>query len=56
MFSEALREAAILIAVFGWLDKAVKNEPFEWRWGLIMLSFALALFLIGALIEVSQGR
>jgi hypothetical protein len=32
MIGEWLREASVLIAVFGWLDRAVHAEPFSGVW------------------------
>ena len=51
MFADLLREAAVLIAVFGWLDKAVKGESFWGRWGLQVLAVATVLFFLGVALE-----
>ncbi len=52
MISEALREAAILIAVFGALDRAMKSEPFwQGAWPWVVIVVATLLFLAGVAIE-----
>ena len=42
MTSEALREAAVLVGVFGWLDKAAHDEVFfEGGWPIVVCGGAL---------------
>jgi hypothetical protein len=51
MTSEFFREAAVLLIVFGWLDRAAHDKPFfEGFWpagvlGTATLSFAFGVFL-----------
>jgi len=50
MLADWLREASVLIAVFGVLDKLVKNElTTAWGWGALCL--AIAFFSAGAALE-----
>ena len=51
MAAEALRESAILIAVFGWLDRTIQGEPFWGPWSWKVIGFSIALFVVGVLIE-----
>lgn len=56
MMGDFFREAAVLVAVFGWLDKAVRSEPFvaeSWGWNVFALSSAL--FFVGAFLERRRG-
>jgi hypothetical protein len=46
-----LRESAILVAVFGWLDKAVQGEDFLGLWSWKVLGFSALLFVAGVVIE-----
>jgi hypothetical protein len=51
MAGDSLREAGLLIAVFGWLDKTVQGEAFLGPWSWKVLGFATALFAAGVFIE-----
>ncbi len=51
MFADWLREASVLVATFGWLDRAVKGEPFSGTWAVEVLGFAAILFALGATLE-----
>jgi hypothetical protein len=51
MVSEFLREAAVLVLVFGFLDVFVTGKPFSAVWtGFVLLVSALALTM-GILLE-----
>lgn len=50
MMADWLREASVLVAVFGVLDKLVKDElTTMWGWGALALS--ASFFVLGAGIE-----
>jgi hypothetical protein len=51
MIGETLREAALLVAVFGWLDRVVQQEPFWGVWAWTILAVALVLYVLGVTIE-----
>jgi hypothetical protein len=51
MAGDTLREAAILIAVFAWLDRAVQGEEFLGAWSWEILGLAVLLFVAGVAIE-----
>ncbi len=51
MAADWLREASVLVAAFGWLDRAVKGESFSGTWAAGILGFAAVLFAIGAILE-----
>jgi hypothetical protein len=51
MIGETLREAALLVAVFGWLDRVVEQEPFWGRWAWTVLGAASLLYALGIAIE-----
>jgi hypothetical protein len=51
MIGETLREAALLVAVFGWLDRVVQQEPFWGAWAWTILAVAMVLYVLGVLIE-----
>jgi hypothetical protein len=55
MIGEALREAGLLTAVFGWLDRTIQGEPFWGPWGWTVMGLSLALFVGGAVIEVVRS-
>jgi hypothetical protein len=55
MAGETLREAGLLVAVFGWLDKAVQGEAFLGVWSWKVLGFAIVLYLLGVMIERRRG-
>jgi hypothetical protein len=52
MIADALREAGLLTAVFGWLDRTIQGEPFWGPWGWTVMAMSLALFVGGAVLEV----
>ena len=56
MAADILREAALLLGVFGWLDKAVHNEPFFGPWGWQVLGIASACLVTGVVLERVRGR
>ena len=51
MIGDTLREAALLVAVFGWLDRVVQQEPFWGAWAWTILGVAMALYITGVIIE-----
>lgn len=51
MVGEALREAGVLTAVFGMLDKFLRDEGPSLRWTAGVLGLALCLFVLGIKIE-----
>ena len=51
MIGETLREAALLVAVFGWLDRVVQEEPFFGQWAWTVMGLAAMLYAVGVLIE-----
>jgi hypothetical protein len=51
MIGDTLREAALLVAVFGWLDRVVQQEPFWGTWAWTILGVAMALYVMGVAIE-----
>jgi hypothetical protein len=51
MIGETLREAALLVAVFGWLDRVVQQEPFWGTWAWTILAVAMVLYVLGVVIE-----
>jgi hypothetical protein len=51
MIGDTLREAALLVAVFGWLDRVVQQEPFWGPWAWTILGVAMALYIAGVAIE-----
>jgi hypothetical protein len=51
MIGDTLREAALLLAVFGWLDRVVQEEPFFGPWAWTVMGLAAALYALGVLIE-----
>ncbi len=55
MIADALREAGLLTAVFGWLDTTIQGEPFWGRWGWTVMALSLVLFVGGAAIEVLRS-
>ncbi len=50
MIAETLREAAILVAVFGWLDRVVQQEPFWGTWSWTFLGGSAVLYTLGVVI------
>jgi hypothetical protein len=51
MIGETLREAALLVAVFGWLDRVIQQEPFWGRWAWTVLGSSTVLYTLGVIIE-----
>jgi hypothetical protein len=51
MAGDTLREAAILIAVFAWLDRTVQGEDFLGVWTWKVLGLSTVLFVVGVVIE-----
>jgi hypothetical protein len=51
MIADTLREAALLVAVFGWLDRVVQQEPFWGTWAWTILGVAMLLYILGMTIE-----
>ena len=51
MIGETLREGALLVAVFGWLDRVVHQEPFWGRWAWTILIVSWMLYIAGVAIE-----
>jgi hypothetical protein len=45
-------EAAVLVAVFGLLDRVVKYEDLTWRWTVAALGCAVVLLVVGMMFEV----
>jgi hypothetical protein len=55
MIADALREAGLLTAVFGWLDTTIQGERFWGPWGWSVVGIALMLFVGGATLEVLRS-
>jgi hypothetical protein len=51
MVGEALREAAVLTAVFSILDKLVQGHEITVKWGLGVGAVAFGLFIAGLMFE-----
>jgi hypothetical protein len=51
MIGDTLREAALLIAVFGWLDRVVQQEPFWGPWAWTVLGASAVLYVLGVMVE-----
>jgi len=51
MIGDTLREGALLVAVFGWLDRVVQQEPFWGVWAWTILGSAMAMYVAGVAIE-----
>jgi len=51
MIGETLREGALLVAVFGWLDRVVQQEPFWGPWAWTVLGGSTMLYFVGVMIE-----
>jgi hypothetical protein len=51
MISELLREAAVLVAIFGWIDPWTKAERESCGRIIAALAFASVLFVLGVLVE-----
>jgi hypothetical protein len=51
MAGDTLREVAILIAVFAWLDRTVQGEEFLGGWTWKVLGASTLLFVVGVVIE-----
>jgi hypothetical protein len=55
MIGDAMRESAILLAVFGILDKFLRSEGPSLLWATSVLSVALSSFVVGCTIERLRG-
>jgi hypothetical protein len=56
---EYLREASVLVGVFGLLDYLLKGDPgpaMPWWWVPVALAFSAALFASGVYFEVKAAR
>ena len=51
MSAEALREAAVLVLVFGLLDKLVFEHPTSVGWVASVVGVALLSFVLGCVLE-----
>ena len=51
MIGETLREGALLVAVFGWLDRVIQQEAFWGKWAWTVLGGSTALYFAGVMIE-----
>lgn len=56
MLAEALREAAVLVAVFSPLEMTFSDKPTTPLWVLEMLALAVALLVTGVLLERKRRR
>lgn len=54
MAAEFLREAAVLVAVFGWLDAFGKKDSLPRWWEVGVTAFAAALFIAGTAVELHR--
>ena len=57
MIGEFLREAAVLVLVFGLLDRWLRNDrgPMTWGYGLSVLGASMFLLASGILVERVRG-
>lgn len=51
MCADWLREASVLVAVFGWLDKELRREPFSGAWAVEIVGAGLLLLALGLAVE-----
>ena len=51
MGSDFFREAAVLVAVFGFLDKAINEIPVSFLYAGIILGISFGLFMLGFILE-----
>jgi hypothetical protein len=51
MAADWLREASVLVAVFGVLDSFSRKEPFYGPWNLTAIALAVVFFVLGAALE-----
>ncbi len=49
--SELLREASVLVMVFGFLEKILDNAPVHFSYFVIIVLIGLLLFIIGLILE-----
>jgi len=54
IIGDGLREAGVLVAVFGMLDKFVHGEGPSTAWTTVVLTVSLFLFGVGAIIEARR--
>jgi len=55
MVSELFRDAAVLLAVFGWLDRAAHDKPFfAGFWPFTVIGAGTLLFVVGVALERRQ--
>jgi hypothetical protein len=52
---EFVREAAVLVAVFGLLDKVVKGEELTLAWAVAVAGCAIVLLVAGMLCKLLEG-
>ena len=55
MIGELLRDAAVLVGVFGPLEMFITKQPLTWLSLLIILLLVLALATAGIVIEVKRS-
>lgn len=51
MSADALREAAVLVLVFGLLDKFVFDHAASPKWASLVVAVALLSFVLGCVLE-----
>ena len=49
-------EAAVLVAVFGFLDKAIREQPIRWMYGAEVLGMTALLLVIGFIFAMLRDR
>ena len=54
MIAELLREAAILVAVFGPLERLINDKPLTFSWVFIIVGLVLVLAVAGIWMEVKR--
>jgi hypothetical protein len=54
MIAELMREAAVLVAVFGPLERLINEKPLTFSWVFIIVGLVLVLAVAGIAIEVKR--
>ena len=56
LVGDALREAAVLVAVFAPLDVVVQRKTLTLRFAVVTIAVVFVGFLLGAMLEVRQWK
>jgi hypothetical protein len=54
--SDYFREAAVLVGVFGFLDKTIKEDPIYSNFALGIVAASASLFMLGYVLERLRRR